>query len=267
MRSISDLANLSGRTALVTGAAGHIGMEICATLGELGSDLILVDRPEANFDRVLTVLAEYKDIQVTCIQCDLEQHQERIKLIKRVLKEKHNIGILINNAAFVGTSDLRGLVDSFTMQSIETWRRVMELNVGAVFDLCQGLEKPLREAGHGSIVNVSSIYGMKGPDYSLYKDLSMGNSAAYATSKGGLTQLSRWLATTLAPDVRVNTLTSGGIQRGQSPEFVRRYAEKTPLKRLGREEDLKGAIAYLTSDLSNYVTGQNLIIDGGWTVW
>jgi NAD(P)-dependent dehydrogenase (short-subunit alcohol dehydrogenase family) len=108
---------------------------------------------------------------------------------------------------------------------------------------------------------------MVGPDLRLYEDTTLGNPAAYAASKGGLMQLTRWLATTLAPHVRVNSVTSGGVWRNQPKTFVERYIARTPLKRMATEEDLTGAVAYLASDLSAYVTGQNLVVDGGWTVW
>lgn len=95
----------------------------------------------------------------------------------------------------------------------------------------------------------------------------MGNPAAYAASKGGLVQLTRWLATTLAPQVRVNSISPGGVFRNQPASFVERYKARTPLRRMATEDDFRGAIAYLTSDLSAYVTGQNLAVDGGWGVW
>jgi NAD(P)-dependent dehydrogenase (short-subunit alcohol dehydrogenase family) len=108
---------------------------------------------------------------------------------------------------------------------------------------------------------------MVGPDVGLYDGTQMGNPAAYAASKGGLLQLTRWLATVLAPGVRVNAISPGGVWRGQPEEFHQRYVARTPLRRMAREEDLKGAVAYLASDLSTYVTGHNLVVDGGWTVW
>ena len=125
----------------------------------------------------------------------------------------------------------------------------------------------LRKSGSGSIINIASIYGINGPDFSLYEDTEMGNPAAYAASKGGLIQLTRWLSTSLAPKIRVNAVSPGGIFRNQPKNFVERYENKTPLGRMANEEDLKGIIAYLSSDLSSYVTGQNIVIDGGWTVW
>ena len=121
--------------------------------------------------------------------------------------------------------------------------------------------------GVGSIINMASIYGSYGPDYELYRDTTMGNPAAYAASKGGLVQLTRWLATTLAPAVRVNSISPGGVFRSQPEIFVERYKKRTPLGRMATEDDFRGAIAYLASDLAAYVTGQNLAVDGGWGVW
>ena len=117
------------------------------------------------------------------------------------------------------------------------------------------------------VINVISIYGMVGPNMGLYAGTSMGNPAAYAASKGGLLQFTRWLASVLAPHVRVNSITPGGVSRNQAPAFVERYQLLTPLGRLATEEDFKGAVAFLASDLSAYVTGHNLVVDGGWTVW
>ena len=125
----------------------------------------------------------------------------------------------------------------------------------------------LKESAGGCIINIASIYGSYGPDHSLYAGTEMGTPAAYAASKGGLIQLTRWLATTLGPGVRVNTVSPGGVFRNQPEVFVQRYRERTPLARMATEDDFRGAIAYLASDLSAYVTGQNLAVDGGWGVW
>ncbi|MDO8629190.1 MAG: SDR family oxidoreductase, partial [Phycisphaerales bacterium] len=121
--------------------------------------------------------------------------------------------------------------------------------------------------GRGSIINIASIYGSYGPDLRLYAGTAMGNPAAYAASKGGLIQLTRWLATVLAPHVRVNSISPGGVFRNQPEEFVQRYEARTPLGRMATDDDLRGAMLYLASDLSRYVTGQNLSVDGGWGVW
>ena len=114
---------------------------------------------------------------------------------------------------------------------------------------------------------MASIYGLVGPDLRLYEGTAMGNPAAYAASKAGIVQFTRWLATTLAPSVRANAITPGGIERGQAQSFHERYCQRTPLGRMATEDDFRGAIAYLASDASSYMTGQNLVIDGGWTAW
>ena len=177
------------------------------------------------------------------------------------------LNILINNAAFVGTSELQGWHVPFEKQTVDTWRRAMEVNLTAAFDLCQGLAPMLKIAKGANIINITSIYGEYGPDWSLYKNTSMSNPAAYAASKGGLIQFTRWLATTLAPHVRVNAISPGGISRNQPANFVQRYEARTPLGRMATEDDFRGVVAHLSSDLSKYVTGQNLAVDGGWGVW
>src|SRR5262249_36596755 len=125
----------------------------------------------------------------------------------------------------------------------------------------------LAGSGHGAVINVASIYGIVGPNLALYTATDLGNPAAYAASKGGLLQLTRWLATVLAPRVRVNAISLGGVRRAQPDAFVERYQRHTPVGRRAREEDVKGAVVYLASDLSAYVTGHNLVVDGGWTTW
>ena len=125
----------------------------------------------------------------------------------------------------------------------------------------------LEKSQYASVINIGSIYGLYGPDMSIYEGTGLNNPAAYSASKGGLIQLTRWLSTVLAPKVRVNCISPGGILRNQPEKFVKRYVNKTPLKRMGSESDIVGAVIYLASDLSSWVTGQNLIVDGGWGVW
>lgn len=267
MRSLKEMMNLRGRCALITGACGGLGRVMADTLAELGADLLLVDRPGADFQPVVEPLAKRWGGNIECHHCDLEQQDQRNTLMQKVKENGTGLHILINNAAFVGTSDLHGWGVPFEEQSLEAWRRALEVNLTAVFDLCQGLSPVLRAAEGASIINIASIYGQYGPDWGLYEGTGMSNPAAYGASKGGLIQLTRWLATTLAPDVRVNAISPGGIFRNQPEAFVQRYAARTPLSRMGTEDDMRGAVAYLASDLSNYVTGQNLAVDGGWGIW
>ena len=267
MSTLKELSDLSGRRALITGATGGLGRVFADTLAELGADLILVDLPGSDFQTLNETLIQRWGVSVENHICDLENQSRREEMIKKLISSGLGLNILINNAAFVGASDLPGWGVPFENQSIDTWRRALEVNLTAVFDLSKGLSTLLRASKNGCIVNIASIYGMYGPDWSLYEGTSMSNPAAYAASKGGIIQLTRWLATTVSPEVRVNAISPGGIFRNQPGEFVTRYEAKTPLGRMADEEDFRGAIAYLTSDLSRYVTGVNMAIDGGWGVW
>ena len=234
---------------------------------EIGADLVLVDRPGSDFQSLTVTLTQRWGIKIQHWPCDLEQQVQRAELIDWLKSSGEGLNILINNAAFVGTSELQGWGVPFEEQTVDTWRRALEVNLTAVFDLCQGLTPMLRAAEGASIINIASIYGEYGPDWSLYEGTNMSNPAAYGASKGGLIQFTRWLATTIAPRVRVNTISPGGVFRNQPEKFVPRYEARTPLGRMATEDDFRGAIAYLASDLSKYVTGQNLAVDGGWGAW
>lgn len=266
MTTIQELINLKGRRALITGATGGLGKVMADTLAELGADLVLVDRPGSDFESLSATLTERWGIKIQHRFCDLEQQEQRAELMAGLKSGGEGLNIIINNAAFVGTSELTGWAVPFEEQTVDTWRRALEVNLTAVFDLCQGLTPLLNAADGASIINIASIYGECGPDWSLYEGTSMSNPAAYGASKGGLIQLSRWLATTIAP-VRVNVISPGGVFRNQPAAFVDRYVARTPLGRMATEDDFRGAIGFLASDLSEYVTGQNLVVDGGWTVW
>jgi NAD(P)-dependent dehydrogenase (short-subunit alcohol dehydrogenase family) len=175
--------------------------------------------------------------------------------------------VLVNNAAFTGTSGVPGYAVPFDEQTDDAFAMALALNLTAPFSLTRRLAPLLRATGHGSVVNVSSIYGLVGPNMGLYEGTRMGNPAAYAASKGGLAQLTRYLSTVLAPGVRVNAFAPGGIARGQDEAFVERYERLTPLGRMGTEDDFRGVVTWLASDASAYVTGQVVAIDGGWTAW
>ena len=267
MISIKELSNLKGRRALITGATGSLGEVIADTLAELGADLVLVDQHGSDFDSLSEKLTARWGIKVEYHFCDLEEQIQRSKLISLLKSEGQNLNILINNAAFVGTSDLNGWAVPFEQQTVETWRRALEVNLTAVFDLCQGLTPLIKVSEGANIINIASIYGLQGPDWSLYEGTSMSNPAAYGASKAGLIQFTRWLATTIAPHVRVNAISPGGVFRNQPEAFVKRYEAKTPLGRMAIEDDFRGVVAYLTSDMSRYVSGQNFSVDGGWGVW
>lgn len=251
MRTVHQLLDLTGRRALVTGGAGHIGRAVADALRECGAAVTALDRDPKSCD----------------LACDLSQEAATRAAVRKAAARMGGLDILIHCAAFAGDTKLSGWAVPFRKQTVAAWDKALRVNLTSAFTLVQEARPHLEKSGRGSVVFFSSIYGLVGPDFSLYKGTSMANPAGYGASKGGLIQLTRYLSTELAPKVRVNAISPGGVLRGQPAAFCRRYQARTPLGRMAVEEDLKGAAAYLASDASAYVTGQNLVVDGGWTAW
>ena len=266
MTQINTLANLKDRVSIVTGGNGFLGTAICSMLAEQGSDIIVVDHPDYCLIEQIQRLQEEFSVKAYGFNIDLIDHNKRLEFLNDIKEQFSSIDILINNAAYVGSSQIDGWNCKFSHQSIEAWRDALELNLSAPFHLSQGLSELLKESKSGSIINIASIYGLYAPKWEIYEGTDMNNPAAYSASKGGLIQFSRWLSSTLAPNVRVNCISPGGIYRNQPDEFIKKYEKATPLNRMAYETDMLGAIAFLGSDMSKYVTGQNIVIDGGWGV-
>lgn len=255
--------DLSGRTALVTGGAGPLGAVLSAALAEAGARVVVVDLEQ---ERCAATAGSLPGRGHLPLAADLLQ-PEGISTVVDALHELGTCDVLVNNAAFTGTSGVPGYAVPFDEQTDEAFTLALALNLTAPFSLTRQLAPLLRAGAHGSVINVSSIYGLVGPNMGLYEGTRMGNPAAYAASKGGIAQLTRYLATVLAPDIRVNAFAPGGIARGQDEAFVARYERLTPLGRMGTEDDFRGVVAWLASDAAAYVTGQVIAVDGGWTAW
>ena len=268
MKSLAELSDLKGRVALITGGAGHLGKTFSEALAEQGASIVVLDIDAPACELVAQQVHDQYSVETMALVADLADEPQVAAAPDKVLERFGRLDILVNNAAFVGTTRLEGWTVPFPEQLPSTWRAALEVNLTAPFVLTQASTKALQASGHGSVINIGSINGMQGIDRRLREDTPMGTpAAAYAASKGGLIQLTRYLSTILAPEVRVNSISFGGIQRGQPEPFYGRYVDRTPLRRMATEEDGKGAIAYLASDLSVYVTGHNLVVDGGWTAW
>jgi NAD(P)-dependent dehydrogenase (short-subunit alcohol dehydrogenase family) len=265
--TLKILGDLTGRRVLITGGTGNLGKIIANTVAEQGAAIVLLDRPGSPFEEIEDCLRFHWGVDCQRIECDLEHESQRTTAIQRILDDGIPLNCLINNAAFVGSTNLKGWATCFEEQSLDSWRRAFEVNLTAPFHLAQGLSPLLRTSKGSNIINITSIYAEQGPDWRIYDGTAMGNPAAYGSSKAGLTQLTRWLATTLAPTVRVNAICPGGIERGQPAQFNASYANRTPMQRMAMERDFMGAISFLSSDLSAYITGQVIVVDGGLSCW
>lgn len=268
MRTLESLMSLEGRVALVTGGAGHLGGAVVEALLERGAIVALSDlEPDVCAKRVDELERFSQAGRLAWLEADLSDHAATRSLVRRCIERHGALDVLFHCAAYVGTTSVPGWSAPLAEQTVEAWDAGLRVNLTAAFVLAQEAALALARSGHGSVVFMGSIYGVVGPNLSLYEGTKMQNPAAYGASKGGLLQLVRYLATTMAPRVRVNALSPGGVWRDHPKEFHERYRDRTPLGRMATEEDIKGAAAFLASDLSAYVTGHNLAVDGGWTAW
>lgn len=252
-------------TFLITGGAGHIGQATCRVMAKHGCNIVIADKNKTGAQTFAKKLAKEFGVETLILTEDLS-NQNSFATIRDLVEQRFGgLDYLVNNAAFY--DDVPGWGVPFDEEGYDAWLAVMKVNLLAPFFLVQSLAPLLRQSDKASVVNVSSIYGLVGPDHGLYAGTQMTNPAAYAASKGGINQVTTWLSTVLAPKIRVNTVTPGGVERGQKAQFLERYNKKTPLNRMATEEDIAGAIEYLLLPTSRYVTGHNLVIDGGWTAW
>lgn len=265
-RDLIDLMSLEGRRALVTGAGGHIGPVVCETLLELGAEVIATDR-EHKRDRIPKGCTQVYTL-------DLLDLQLVRMAVPNWLKVWGDIDIFIHCAALTGQgAPGDGIREGWATkrwpdQTSEAFNYSLTLGLVAPFTIVKALADGLRRRGRGSVILFGSIYGHVAPNLNLYAGTPepMG-PIGYSATKGGVEQMTRHLAALLAPGCRVNCLVPGGILRGQSEEFRENYENMCPMGRMGTEEDLRGAVAFLASDMSAYMTGQVLNIDGGWGIW
>ena len=259
--------NLINKYSIVTGASGFIGSSVAIKLATHGSNLILIDIDYNQLNKLSKKLKKLnKKIKVDIVTSDLSKELERKDLIKYIKVNYNKIDIMVNSIGMVGTDTSDGWNVEYEKQSLDAWDKCIGVNLTAVFFLIQGIHKLMRKTKNASIVNISSIYGVIAPDWRMYEGTDIYNPAAYSVSKAGMINMSRWLASTLSPHIRVNCISPGGVLRNQKKIFIKKYSEKTLLKRMANESDISNPVLFLASDMSSYITGHNLIVDGGFTI-
>jgi len=273
MSKYDDLFDLSGKTGIVTGGAGILGTEFCRALATYGTDVAIVDVDDGEAADLADRLRAEQSVEAMAVPCDVSDPASVEEMVDRVAKTLGPIDVLLNNAA-TKSDDLDAYFAPDEDYSLDEWRKIMSVNLDGMFLTARAVGKHMIEHGAGgSIVQTASIYGVVGPDERIYEDSEhlgheIRNPAAYSTSKGGVVALSRHLATTWAEhDIRVNALIPGGVESGQNDTFREKYGDRVPLGRMAEREELVGAMVYLASNASSYVTGQRLVVDGGLTAW
>lgn len=268
-----DLFNLKGKTAIVTGGLGILGKRFCEGLAKYGANIAVIDLDEEKVVSFSRHLTEEYGVRSVGIECDITSKDSIKRMIEKVVSTLGNILILLNNAAWK-SDDLDAFFTPFEEYSLETWRKVMAVNIDAMFMVAQSVAKQMiKQSKGGSIIQTSSIYGILGPDERIYQGShylgrAINTPPAYTASKASVVGFSKYLATYLAKyNIRVNTLTPGGVESGQNETFKQKYAQRVPLGRMAKAEEIVGAVIFLASDASSYVTGQNIIVDGGLSAW
>jgi len=266
-----DLFSLKGRTAVVTGAAGLLGRQHCRVLADAGA---VVAASDLDIERAERLAADLGD-GAFASPMDVADPASVEHCRDAVLAQTGRIDILINNAAINDkVEDPQTVLETsrFENYPLAMWRRSLEVNVTGVFICSQVIGSHMAEAGSGSIINIASTYGIVAPNQSLYRspdgEQSFFKSAAYPTTKGAVLAFTRFLAAYWGhAGVRVNAVSPGGVQDAEPNSFSEEYARRTPLGRMASADDYHGALLFLASDASSYMTGANLVVDGGFTIW
>jgi NAD(P)-dependent dehydrogenase (short-subunit alcohol dehydrogenase family) len=268
MTDLKTLFDLSGRTAIVTGGAGILGRGFCEALAAYGANVVVVDKNQAAAEEVAHGLAG----EAAAYAVDITNEDEISSLTAQVLKRYQRIDILHNNAA-TKPDDLARFFDPVEQFDMKVWHEIMRVNLDGMFMVAKHVGGQMAIQGSGSIIQTASIYGVVAPDQRIYEGSEyMGHQintpAVYSASKAGVVGLTKYLASYWAhKNVRVNTLTPGGVESGQNETFKRNYSARIPLGRMAQPSEMMGALVFLASDAASYITGQNIIVDGGLTAW
>ena len=263
--SIAELLSLKGRQALVIGGAGLLGSEICYALAELGAGLVIAGRDAGKcHHRADEIMGRIDGAQARGLSIDIMDPGSIRQGVAEAARLTGGFHILVN----CGWSGRKNTFDSI---SDEDWNRDIEVSLNGVFRTVKAAA-PVLEKQRGVILNIASMYGVVSPDPALYDATRFANPPSYGAAKAGVIQLTKYLAAFLAPQgIRVNCISPGPFPfettQKENPEFILRLAAKNPLGRIGKPHELKAVAALLCSDASSYMTGQNIAVDGGWTVW
>ncbi len=273
---VPAMFDLTGRVAILTGGAGLLGRQYTRTLLEAGARVVVADvNAEIACSAAQAATAEVGGEAIGW-GIDVRRKAEVEKMVTDVHERYQRVDILINNAAIdpkfdAGTAARQA--NTFEDYPLDLWQESLDVNLTGAFLCSQSVGKIMVAQQRGAIVNICSTYGVVAPDQRLYQrpgeaEQKLFKPAPYSVTKAGIAHLTRYLAAYWGDKgIRVNTLTPGGVYNSQDDDFVTKYAARTPLGRMARQNEMNGAMLFLVSDASSYMTGSNLVVDGGWTAW
>jgi NAD(P)-dependent dehydrogenase (short-subunit alcohol dehydrogenase family) len=271
---VRDRFDLTGKTAIVTGGGGILGQGFCEVLAAHGANVAVFDVSDSAAAKTVTALKQSATAaNVLAVACDVSSPESVNAAVARVVETLGGIDILHNNAA-TKTANLADFFERFEDYKLATWREIMSVNLDGMFLMAQAAGKQMLAQGRGgSIIQTASIYGVVGPDQRIYEGSqylgrAINTPAVYSASKAAVIGLTRHLAAYWGNHgIRVNTLTPGGVESGQNDVFSQKYSARVPLGRMARADEMQSALLFLASDASSYMTGQNLVVDGGLSSW
>jgi len=273
MGKIQEKFDLSGQVAVVTGGAGLLGQEFCQTLAEAGAKVLVADLNLAAAAQVASVL-QMSGFTAQAVGVDVTQPDSTRQMAATAVELFDRLDILVCSAALDPKfdPDSQGKhSDTFEDYPLEAWNQALEVNLTGLFLCAQAASKPMLAQNHGVMVNICSTYGLVGPDQRIYERPGQPpryKPVYYSVTKAGVLGLTHYLSTYYAgKNIRVNALTPGGVYNNHDELFTRNYSARTVLGRMARRDEMNGALLFLASDASSYMTGANLIVDGGWTAW
>jgi len=253
-----NLFSCKDKVAIVTGGYGLIGREIAIALNEFGAKVFIADLSKND----PSIIKDKNSIEF--IHFDITSETIMSKALNAIIKQYGKIDIFINSA-YPKTKDWGEKLEKVLFES---WKMNLNDHLGGYFLSSRMAAEQMKRFGGGTIINIASIYGMVGPDFSIYENTDITMPVAYSAIKGGIISFTKYLATYYAENsIRANVISPGGILDRQPESFIQKYAKKTPLGRMGHPTDVAGAAIFLASDASSYITGQNIVVDGGWTAW
>ncbi|MGB0165827.1 MAG: SDR family oxidoreductase [Luteibaculum sp.] len=255
---------LNNKVIVITGACGLVGRAFCEAAAQYGANIVVADIPQANPENFAELLEKKHGRKMLGKAIQVSDKKSVELLHKAVLEQFGKVDGLVN-----GHQNKSHLIfESFEDVSEENWDTVVDVNLKGTFITCQVIGSWMARNGGGKIVNIPSTYSVVAPNQNLYEGTSMGCPAAYSASKGGVMALSQYLATYWAKQgVHVNMITPHGVWNNHEKKFEENFARFTPLKRMSYNHEVAGALIYLLSDASSYVTGENMLVEGGWTAW
>lgn len=276
MTDPAKLFDLHGRVTVLTGGAGLLGREYAVTLAEAGAHVVIADINVQAARKLAVEVTEHSGIEARGVETDVSSKSSVQTMVEQTLAAFGQVDILINNVALDPKFDVKHAaehVNAFENYPLDLWNQGLAVNLTGMFLCAQAVGQPMLAQGKGVIVNVSSTYGLVGPDQRLYKRddpaaPKVYKPVVYSVTKSAVLGLTRYLATYWAgKNIRINALTPGGVFNDHDPGFVERYSYRTPLGRMADRSEYCGALLFLVSDASSYMTGANLVVDGGWTAW